>query len=204
TVMGPDNKPLKTRSGDNVKLGDVLDEAVQRARKLVDEKSAALPEEERAAIAEAVGIGAVKYFDMARDRTSDYAFDWDAMLSLSGNTAPYLQYAYCRVRGIFRKGDVDFATFTPEPGDLEPDHELPLAKHILRFPEVVELVARELRPHHLCNYLYELAGLFSGFFENNPVLGSPQQTHRLALCHAMATTLARGLDLLGIEHPERM
>ncbi|MEM8874141.1 MAG: arginine--tRNA ligase [Planctomycetota bacterium] len=204
TIMGDDNKPLKTRSGDNVKLGDVLEEAVRRAKELVDDKSSKLPSEERVAIAEAVGIGAVKYFDMARDRTSDYVFDWDAMLSLNGNTAPYLQYAYCRCRGIFRKGGVDFETFTPQLHELEPNHELPLAKHILRFPEVVELVARELKPHHLCTYLYELACMFSGFFENNPVLGSDEQTHRLSLCHAMGQTLATGLGLLGIEHPERM
>jgi arginyl-tRNA synthetase len=206
TILGTDNRPLKTRAGDTVKLADVLDEAVQRARKLVDDKSAGLPDAERAQIAEAVGIGAVKYFDLARDRTGDYAFDWDAMLSMQGNTAPYLQYAHCRIRGIFRKADLDSASFSPTLGDLEPTHELPLAKHLIRFGEVAETVARELKPHHLCTHLYELARLFSGFYDNNPVLTADEKIkqHRLSLCHATATTLAGGLDLLGIQHPDRM
>ena len=208
SVLGPDGTPLKTRSGETVKLADLLDEAVTRARALVDDKSAGLPEAERARIAEAVGIGAVKYFDLARDRTNDYVFDFDAMLSMQGNTAPYLQYAHCRIRGIFRKAELDFDTFTPEIGSLEPAHELPLAKHLVRFGETVETVARELKPHHLCTYLYDLARLFSGFYENNPVLAEENDAatrrHRLSLCHATARTLATGLDLLGISHPERM
>jgi arginyl-tRNA synthetase len=202
TVLGEDGKPFRTRSGATVRLKDLLDEAEQRALRVVTEKQPDLPDDRRRAIAHAVGIGGVKYGDLSKDRVSDYVFSFDKMLALDGNTAPYLQYAHARIRSIFRKaGDA-------KPGDilLESPFELALAKHILRLGEVIDLVARELKPHHLCAYLYELATRFSGFFENCPVIQSqpPTRGSRLALCDLTARTLELGLDLLGIEHPDQM
>ena len=205
TILGPDNKPLKTRAGDNPKLKDLIDEAEQRAAAVLTEKNPDLAEAKRGDVAHSVGVGAVKYADLSKDRTSNYLFDWDRMLSFDGNTAPYLQYAYARIQSIFRKGATMGAG---EVGEirLEAAQELALAKHILRFSEVINLVARELKPHHLTTYLYELATKFSAFFENCPVLQSEPATRasRLALCRIVADTLAKGLDLLGIEHPEQM
>ncbi|HEY7116236.1 MAG TPA: arginine--tRNA ligase [Tepidisphaeraceae bacterium] len=204
TMLGEDGKPFKTRSGDTVKLKDLLDEAEERALKLASEKNAQLSDQAKRAIAHAVGIGAVKYSDLSKDRTSDYVFSWDRALAMDGNTAPYLQYAHARIRSIFRKaGDVQASSGQVR---LESPLELALAKHLLRFGEVVELVARELKPHHLCNYLYELATRFSSFYENCPVLQSDEGTRasRLALCDLVARFLAKGLDLLGIEHPDQM
>jgi len=203
TMLGEDNKPFKTRSGDTVKLKDLLDEAEQRAMKVVTEKNPELPEDQRCRIAHAVGIGAVKYADLSKDSVSDYVFSFDKMLALDGNTAPYLQYAHARIKSIFRKGG------EPPPEAvvyLESPFELALAKHILRLGEVVELVARELKPHHLCTYLYELSTRFSAFYENCPVLQSaqPLRDSRLALCKLTVRTLELGLDLLGIEHPDQM
>jgi arginyl-tRNA synthetase len=205
TMLGEDGKPFKTRSGDTVKLKDLLDEAEERALKLVTEKNPDLPQSQRHAIAHAVGIGAVKYSDLSKDRTSDYVFSWDKALAMDGNTAPYLQYAHARIQSIFRKGGVASAAQSSEL-KLDAQYELSLAKHILRFGEVVALVARELKPHHLTNYLYELATKFSSFYENCPVLQSeePTRSSRLTLCRIVANTLAKGLDLLGIEHPEQM
>lgn len=202
-MLGEDNKPFKSRSGDTIKLKDLLDEADERALALVKEKRPDLSDEQRKSIASAVGIGAVKYADLSKDRTSDYVFSWDKMLSFDGNTAPYLQYAHARIKSIFRKAG-EFRADAPI--DLSTPHELALAKHVLRFGEIVELVARELKPHHLCNYLYELATKFSGFFENCPVIQSdePLRSSRLVLCDVTAKTLAGGLDLLGIQHPEQM
>lgn len=213
SILGPDGKPMKTREGDNVKLADVLDEAESRARRIVMEKNPDLPPAQRDAIARAVGIGAIKYYDLARDRVGDYVFDWEKMLALDGNTAPYLQYAYARIRSIFRKAH---STSSGQAGEsakhgtvalkLDSPHELALAKHILRLGEIIELVSRELKPHHLCTYLYELATRFSGFYENCPVLQSeePIRSSRLELADLTAGTLALGLELLGIEHPEQM
>jgi arginyl-tRNA synthetase len=185
-------------------LKDLLAEAEERAFKLVTEKDPQLAEVQRRDIARAVGIGAVKYADLSKDRTSDYMFSWDKMLSFDGNTAPYLQNAYVRIRSIFRK-----AQSTPATGahvQLDEPHELSLVKHILRFGEVLELVARELKPHHLTNYLHELATRFHAFYEHCPVLKSdePTRSSRLILCDVTARTLATGLDLLGIRHPEQM
>lgn len=216
TVLGEDGKPLKTRSGENVKLADLIQEAEDRAYKLVTEKNPELPEDQRRKIAHSVGVGGVKYADLSHDRTSDYVFSWDKMLAMDGNTAPYLQYAYARIRSIFRKADrgtgvppVSIAQDRQDACptiDLASPFELSLAKHVLKLGEVVELVARELRPHYLCGYLYDLATKFSGFYENCPVLKSeePARSSRLALCDLTARTLALGLDLLGIEHPEQM
>ncbi len=207
TVLGADGKPMKTREGDNIKLAELLDEAEARGYALVTEKAnernVDLSEEQRRAIGKAVGIGAVKYADLSKDRTTDYVFNWESMLATVGNTGPYLQYAYARIRSIFRKAGADGAVGKII---LESSHELALAKQIARLGEVVEIVARELRPHHLANYLFELATRFSGFYENCPVLESEPQTRasRLALCDVTARTLALGLDLLGIEHPEQM
>jgi arginyl-tRNA synthetase len=203
SVLGEDRKMFKARKGEAVKLAELLDEAEERALKLVTEKSADLPEAQRKSIARAVGIGAIKYADLSRDRNSDYVFSFDAMLSMDGNTAPYLQYAHARIKSIFRKA----GTGVPAGGlNLNSPHELALAKHILRLSEITELVARELKPHHLTTYLYDLATRFSSFYENCPVLQSDDATRssRLLLCHATARTMELGLDLLGIEHPDQM
>ena len=204
TMLGQDGKPFKTRSGEIVKLKDLLDEAESRAFQLVTEKDPELPESQRREIAHKVGIGAVKYADLSKDRTSDYIFNWDTMLSFDGNTAPYLQNAYVRIRSIFRKAGI--AADKSASVQLGTPHEAALVKHILRLGEVVELVSRELKPHHLCNYLYELATRFHAFYEHCPVLQSEEllRSSRLLLCDVTARTLARGLDLLGIEVPEQM
>jgi len=203
TMLGEDGKPFKTRSGDTVKLKDLLDEAEERAFVAVTSKNPALPEGQRKQIAHAVGVGAVKYADLSKDRVSDYEFSWDRMLSLEGNTAPYLQYAHARIMSIFRKAGANSLS-----GELrlESSHEQALAKHILRLGEVLRLVARELKPHHVCAYLHELATRFSGFYENCPVIQSPEplRSSRLLLCDLTARALERGLDLLGIEHPDEM
>jgi arginyl-tRNA synthetase len=207
TMMGADGKPFKTRSGDVVKLADLLDEAEERALAVVREKNPDLPEGVQREVARVVGIGAVKYADLSKDRTSDYVFEWERMLSLQGNTAPYLQYAYARIRSIFRKAA---PPLTPESltGEirLEEATELALGKHLVRFGEVLESVGAELKPHLLCNYLYELAGKFSSFYEACDVLGSgePVRTSRLRLAEATGRTLREGLGLLGIECPEQM
>ncbi|HEY1683859.1 MAG TPA: arginine--tRNA ligase [Tepidisphaeraceae bacterium] len=206
TMLGEDGKPFKTRTGGTVKLKDLLDEAEERAQKIVDEKNPELPEAKRAEIAHAVGIGAVKYADLSKDRTSDYVFSWEKMLAMDGNTAPYLQYAHARIRSIFRRAGERGINYQPGNIQLESPFELALGKHLLKFSETVELVSRELRPHYLCTYLYELATKFSGFFENCPVIQSEGnvRTSRLTLCALTAQTLAIGLDLLGIGHPEQM
>lgn len=206
TMLGEDGKPFKTRTGGTVKLKELLDEAEERALAVVTQKNPELPEALRKQIASAVGIGAVKYADLSKDRISDYVFSFNKMLSLDGNTAPYLQYAYARIRSIFRKAAGDAPQASAVPITLESPFELALARHILRLGEIIELVSRELKPHHLCNYLYELATKFSGFYENCPVIQSPEplRSSRLALCDLTARTLALGLDLLGIEHPEQM
>lgn len=205
TMMGPDGKPFKTRSGDVVKLEELLDEAEERALAVVREKNPELPPQRQREVARAVGIGAVKYADLSKDRVSDYVFDWNRMLALEGNTAVYLQYAYARVRGIFRKGGIDPALLRAQVR-LDEASELMLGKHLLRYPEVLEVVARELKPHHLCTYLYELAGRFSGFYGTCDVLTAPAgvRESRLVLCHATAKTLRAGLGLLGIECPEEI
>ena len=204
TILGKDGKPFKTRTGDTIKLKDLLDEAEERAGRVIAGKSPDLSDAEKRDIAHAVGVGAVKYGDLSKDRTSDYVFDFDTMLAMDGNTAPYLQYAYVRVRSIFRKAE---AAFTPGvPIALQAPQELALGKHLVQFGDAVANVSRDLKPHLLCQYLYDLATLFSGFFENCPVLKSdePTRSQRLALCDLTARTLGVGLDLLGIEHPDRM
>jgi arginyl-tRNA synthetase len=204
TILGEDGKTLRTRAGGVVRLRDVLDEAEERAERIVADKNPELPESQRKAVAHAVGIGAVKYADLSKDRTTDYVFSWEKMLAMEGNTAPYLQYAYARIRSIFRKsGEAASAAGALK---LESVFEISLAKHILRIGEVLEALSRDLKPHLLATFLYDLATRFSSFYENCPVLQSqePTRSSRLALCDVTARTLALGLDLLGIEHPEQM
>jgi arginyl-tRNA synthetase len=206
-ILGDDGKPFKTRSGDTVKLGELLDEAETRAFKIVSEKSAELPETQRREIARVVGLGAVKYADLLPNRQSDYVFSWDKMLALQGNTAPYLLYAYARIKSIFRKAAETSNIQHPTSNiQLAGTEELALAKHLLNFGLTLEAVAEEYRPNFLCNYLFELAGKFTGFYENCPVLKSEGVTRasRLALCDLTARVLKLGLETLGIETVEQM
>ena len=206
-ILGDDGKPFKTRSGDTVKLGDLLDEATERALKIAAEKNAALPAGELNNIAKVIGLGAVKYADLLPNRQSDYIFSWDKMLALQGNTAPYLQYACARIASIRRKAPVAATASQPAaPIGLEAPEEAALAKHLLNFGLTLEAVAEEYRPNYLCNYLYELAGKFTSFYENCPVLKAeePTRSSRLALCDLTARVLKKGLETLGIETVEQM
>ncbi len=203
-IMGDDGKPFKTRSGDTVKLGELLDEAVERAYKTVCEKSAELPAAQQHEIARVVGLGAVKYADLLPNRQSDYIFSWDKMLALQGNTAPYLLYAYARIKSIFRKAEVKIQNAEIK---LVAPEEITLANHLLNFGITLEAVAEELRPNYLCNYLFELAGKFTSFYENCPVLKADDaatRDSRLALCDLTARVLKQGLETLGIETVEQM
>ncbi len=206
-IMGEDGKPFKTRSGDTVKLGELLDEAEERALKIVSEKNPDLSDAQKKEIARVVGIGAVKYADLLPNRQSDYVFSWDKMLALNGNTAPYLQYAYARIRSIFRKA-ADSGSMSQQPStiSLSAPEELALAKHLLNFGLTLEAVAEDLRPNFLCNYLYELAGHFMRFFENCPVLKSEGAVResRLTLCDLTSKVLKQGLNALGIQTLEQM
>ncbi|HPA16460.1 MAG TPA: arginine--tRNA ligase [Verrucomicrobiae bacterium] len=205
SILGADKRPLKTREGDPVKLDALLDEAVVRARAIVDERRGDLGEEERRDIAEALGIGSVKYADLVQNRHLDYVFEWDRLLSFDGNTAPYVLNAYVRIRSIFRKsGDPEDAEYRLGP----PSHprERDLMMRLLQWEDVVAQVASEQRPHHLCFYLFGLAGCFHAFFEDCPVLKADAvlRSHRLALCRATAGTLRAGCELLGLKTVERM
>lgn len=211
-ILGPDNKPFKTRTGENIKLNDLLDESEERALEVVNKKNEErpevdrLPESERREIARIVGIGAIKYSDLLPNRQSDYVFSWEKMLALTGNTAPYLQYAYTRVRSIFRKA-AETLTEKREPVfALNSPDELALAKHLMNFGLVLEAVVDDYRPNFLCNYLFELAGLFARFYESSPVLKAEPQdkADRLALCDLTGRVLKLGLNTLGIETTERM
>ncbi|MBS6026234.1 MAG: arginine--tRNA ligase [Haemophilus pittmaniae] len=205
-MLGKDGKPFKTRSGGTVKLADLLDEAVERAGVLINEKSADLSDEEKARVIDAVGIGAVKYADLSKNRTTDYVFDWDNMLSFEGNTAPYMQYAYTRIHSIFTKADVDLNSLAEAPILLNDDKERALAVKLLQFEEAVSGVAKEGAPHILCGYLYELAGAFSSFYEHCPILNATDEVKasRLKLALLTQRTLKQGLDLLGIKTVEKM
>ncbi|MEG5265281.1 arginine--tRNA ligase [Pseudomonas sp. JDS28PS106] len=206
TMNGADGRPFKTRDGGTVKLIDLLNEAEERAYALVKEKNPQTPEDELRAIARAVGIGAVKYADLSKHRTSDYSFNFDQMLSFEGNTAPYLLYAYTRVAGVFRKLGTPFDA-TQGRIVLDAPQEQDLAARLAQFAEVLNNVAEKGTPHVLCAYLYDLAGLFSSFYENCPILGaenSDQQQSRLRLAALTGRTLKQGLDLLGLETLERM
>ena len=206
-MLGKDGKPFKTRAGGTVKLADLLDEALERARRLVAEKNPDMPADELEKLANAVGIGAVKYADLSKNRTTDYIFDWDNMLAFEGNTAPYMQYAYTRVLSVFRKADIDESTLAAAPVVITEDREAQLAARLLQFEETLTVVAREGTPHVMCSYLYDLAGLFSGFYEHCPILSAESEetrNSRLKLALLTAKTLKLGLDTLGIETVERM
>lgn len=206
-MLGKDGKPFKTRSGGTVKLADLLDEAIERAEKLIDEKSTALSVEEKAAVVDAVGIGSVKYADLSKNRTTDYVFDWDNMLSFDGNTAPYMQYAYTRIRSIFNKAQLNESQVIDAKMSLSAEQERTLAIKLLQFEEAVQLVAKEGSPHILCAYLYELAGIFSSFYEHCPILNHDDEQvklSRLKLALLTEKTLKQGLDLLGIKTVEKM
>ena len=202
-MLGNDGRPFKTREGSGTRLLDFLDEATVRARRLVEAKNPELDGKEMDRVARAVGIGAVKYADLSKNRTGDYVFDWDAMMSLEGNTAPYLQYACARIQSLFQRGQVDAAALTGKPTIREVE-EHALALQIARFQEALEQVATTVMPHHLCTYLYDLASAFMRFYERCPVLDSDVRNDRLLLCRQTASTLSRGLDLLGIETVDRM
>lgn len=207
TMMGSDGKPFKTRSGDVVKLVDLLDEAVARAFDLVSLKNPDLEETERRHIAQAVGIAAVKYADLSKNRTSDYLFDWSSMLSFEGNTAPYLMYAYARIKTLLAKQvvDTDGIISFPESVALAPEEKALLLKS-LQLAETIDAVAQDCFPNTLSNYLYELSGSFMRFYEACPIQGTNAATraNRLSLCVLASEALKQGLDLLGIETLERM
>jgi arginyl-tRNA synthetase len=204
SILGEDRKLMKTRSGENVPLRELLEEARSRARKIVEEKNPDLSEAEKIDIAQKIGIGAAKYADLSQYRMTDYVFSWDRMLSLQGNTAPYLQNAYVRIRSIFRKAG------EPAPKIdkliLADRSEINLAKGLCQFAEIVPQMLNDFRPNILANYLFELANSFHTFYEACPVLKSeePVRSSRLALCDLSGRVLQRGLDLLGIKVPEKM
>jgi arginyl-tRNA synthetase len=226
SVLSAAGKPFKTREGGTVKLKDLLDEAVVRARAVIDQQQVdaeddaadatrrpqrTFSEEQAVRIAETVGIAAVKYFDLSHALQSDYKFNLDHILAMDGNTAPYMLYAYARIRSIARKADVDLSALsTDQPMVLEHSAEIALAKKLLQFAEVVEVVSRELRPNVLTEYLYELARVFSRFYDKKlgvrVIDASPERVRmsRLRLCDLTARTLALGLSLLGIEMLEEM
>lgn len=206
-MLGKDGKPFKTRSGGTVKLTELIDEAISRAKILLAERKSGLTVEEQASVASKVAIGAIKYADLSKNRITDYVFDWDTMLSFEGNTAPYLQYAYTRVKGIFRNAGLDIAALS---GDIRiaTNQEKNLAVSLLQFQETLELVAQDAAPHLLCAYSYELAGVFMRFYEACPILkdgvAESAKTSRLMLAALTARTLKLCLELLGIETMERM
>ena len=205
-MLGKDGKPFKTRSGDTVKLNDLLDEATERATVLIRAKNPDLTNEELAQIVDAVAIGAVKYADLSKNRTTDYVFDWDNMLSFEGNTAPYLQYAYTRVLSIFKKAGITDDDLTGTVS-LASDKERALATRLIQFDETIATVAAEGTPHVLCAYLYDIATLFSSFYENCPILTAENDNlkmSRLKLASLTAKTLKIGLEMLGIKTVEKM
>ena len=210
-VLGEDGKKLKTRSGETVRLRDLLDEAIARARAdlktRIQEEDRQETEEFIEHVAQVVGMAAVKYADLSQNRTSNYVFSFDKMLSLKGNTAPYLLYAYARIQSIGRKGDIDFEQLrTSTQVSLKEDQEVTLAKHLLQVSEVIKEVEQELLPNRLCQYLYELSEKFSQFYDQCPVLKAEESVRlsRLMLCDLTAQTLKLGLSLLGISVLERM
>ncbi|WP_312631888.1 arginine--tRNA ligase [Pantoea piersonii] len=205
-MLGKDGRPFKTRSGGTIKLADLLEEAHDRALTLVREKNPEMSEAELQQLAEVVGIGAVKYADLSKSRTTDYIFDWDNMLAFEGNTAPYMQYAYTRVLSVFRKAGVEVDSIDA-PLAITEDREAQLATRLLQFEETIIQVARDGTPHVMCAYLYDLAGLFSGFYEHCPILSAEDEAtrqSRLQLAALTAKTLKQGLDTLGIKTVERM
>ncbi len=207
SVLGPDRKAFKTRSGENVKLQALIDESIQRGTDKAREKSPDLPPDELERVGRMIGLGSIKYADLSTDRIKDYVFDWDRMLTFEGNTAPYLQYAHARINSIFRRGGFDRTTVASVVPTLVAPEEHSLALRLLAFDTVVHDTADRYSPHRLCTYLFELAQEFSSFYEACPVLkaSTPELVQsRLALCSIAASALAQGLALLGIDVPERM
>jgi arginyl-tRNA synthetase len=206
-MLGKDGKPFKTRSGDTIKLSDLLDEAIERAQALIAKRENNLSEAEQLEVAKVVGIGAVKYADLSKNRTTDYIFDWDTMLSFEGNTAPYLQYAYTRIRSIFRKAEVDMGKVSGKIA-IESKTEHELATKLIQFEEVLSAVGKEATPHLLCTYLYDVASAFMRFYEANPILKSDvdatTRESRLSQAALTARTLKTGLEILGISTLEAM
>ncbi|MEO6052972.1 MAG: arginine--tRNA ligase, partial [Chthoniobacterales bacterium] len=203
SILGEDRKMMKTRSGENISLEALLEEAQERARVIVSEKNPDLPEAEREQIVRTIGIGAVKYAELAQHRMTDYIFSWDKMLSFQGNTAPYLQNAYVRIQSIFRKLETPWSA---APITLGHEAERKLALHIAQFGEVLPLILEDFRPNLLANYLFELANAFHAFYEHCPVLKSEAEVRasRLALCKLTARVMEKGLGLMGISVPEKM
>jgi arginyl-tRNA synthetase len=212
SVLGEDGKPFKTRSGENVKLKDLLAEAVKRAKAIVDEKNPDLDEDEKSRIAEAVGIGAVKYADYSNNRTSDYIFSFDKMMAMDGNTAPYMQYAYARIKSIERKAEAEGVELKKELSNadelnLTEPQELDLAKHIIRYDQAIGAAAQDFRPNYLTEYLYELSQKFSTYYANCPVIKAEpnKRPTRLVLCRLTEKIIQHGLEnLLGITVLEQM
>ena len=204
-ILNKDGRPYKTRDGGAVKLADVVTEATSRAHDLVSSKNPDLEAEEKSAIARVVGVGAIKYAELSKNRTTDYIFDWDTMLSFEGNTAPYLQYAYTRIMSIFRRAGIERSSLSGAVNLTEPG-EQNLALKLLQYPEIVESVTEDFQANILCAYLFELAGQFMSFYESSPVLKADEATRqsRLLLCDLSARTLQHGLGLLGIKTVERM
>ncbi|MBG6244952.1 arginine--tRNA ligase [Candidatus Symbiopectobacterium sp. 'North America'] len=205
-MLGKDGKPFKTRAGGTIKLADLLDEAYERALTLIAGKNPDMEQDELRELARVVSIGAVKYADLSKSRTTDYVFDWDNMLAFEGNTAPYMQYAYTRVASIFKRANLDKAALT-QPVVLNDGKETALATRLMQFEETITTVAREGTPHVMCAYLYDLAGLFSSFYEHCPILNADSDAvrqSRLKLALLTAETLKQGLSTLGIETVDKM
>jgi arginyl-tRNA synthetase len=206
-ILGPDNKPFKTRSGEVIRLIELIKEAESRAMQLAQEKNPQLTQEQLEPIAHAIGIGALKYADLRADKVKDYVFDWDKALSFEGNTAPYLQNAYVRIQAVFRKGNVDLSTIAKKPLLLTTDLEHGLAIKLLEFSDLLHSVADDLSLHRLCDYLHDLAATFHRFYEQCPILSNKDEAirdSRLLLADITARTLKLGLNLLGIKTIEQM
>jgi arginyl-tRNA synthetase len=205
SILGEDRKIMRTRAGETIGLAELLEEAIGRARVIVAEKNPSLESRTAEKIASAIGLGAIKYAELSQHRMTDYVFSWNKLLSFQGNTAPYLQNAYVRIRAIFRKLERDF--HAPEVLTVDAAEERTLAVKFLQFGEVVPLVLEDFRPNLLANYLYDLAIAFHAFYETCPVLkaGDPEvRDSRLVLCDVAGRILATGLGLMGIDCPERM
>ena len=207
TILGSDNKPFKTKSGETIKLQALIDEAVERAYSVVSQKNPNLEEEEKQKIAHAVGIGALKFADLSSNRTQDYVFDWDRMLSFEGNTAPYLLYVIARINSIFKKANrQEQSIHTDTSFSIETEYEQTLARKFIQFPIALEQALSDLRPHFLCTYLFELAGTFNSFYTHEKVIHEDMkiQTRRIILCHRTQLILELGLTILGIDTVEHM
>ena len=206
TILGEDGKAIKTKSGEPVRLKALLDEAVARAKKILLEKNPDTPQDEADKIAETVGVAALRYADLSQNRTNDYLFSWDKLLAFDGNTAPYLLYAVARMHSIFRKLDISPDAAFSAASEIETEQEIALARKLVALPAVFELTLAELRPHYLCTYLYELAGIFSTFYNANKVIVDDEsvKARRLMLCSRTMRVLEAGLRVLGIEPLEKM